>query len=367
MTATATTHDTAAPPPKSANFFISGHSLTDQPLPSNLAAIATSLGTSVQWNRQYIVGSAIRQRTRGLAEGVAGWSGYRQGDNREGHGLDVVAELRQPRTVSSPARYDVLIITEQNGLLETMMWHDTVRHLRHYHERFIEGNPKGQTFFYEPWVSLDSLDDPRRWTAFERQASQVWQCVTTRINLSLAAEGRADRITSLPSGIALAALVEHATRGAGVAGLSGGTVRETLARLFQDDVHLTPIGSYYMALVSYAAIFQRPPLGAWTPAEVSPELARTLQQFAAEFMAHYRATNRPLDMAQCRALLKESFINDFYAYIRDAWKLMVGPMRAEGRRLKRLLHWHLRVRRDNDSNPFHFDPSTDRTYWLPDP
>ena len=56
--------------PTSANtppqrIFISGHSLVDQPLPDNLESIAKSLGTAIQWNRQYMVGSSIRDRVQG--------------------------------------------------------------------------------------------------------------------------------------------------------------------------------------------------------------------------------------------------------------------------------------------------------------
>ena len=182
-----------------ANLFISGHSLTDQPMPTFLAQIAGSLGTPMRWNRQYVVGSTLRERTRGMKADAQAWSGYRLGANREGEGMDVVAELRQPRTISGE-RYDTLLITEQNGLLWSLLNHDSVRYLRHFHERFIDGNPQGQTYFYEPWNSLNSKDDPRRWIAFERAASPVWQCIATRVNISLAAEGRRDRIASMPGG-----------------------------------------------------------------------------------------------------------------------------------------------------------------------
>jgi len=168
----------AADPPKTAlpeRVFISGHSLTDQPLPSDLAAIAASLGHPLQWNRQYMVGSSIRARVRGAKAppGETGWSGYHQGSNRDSENMDVLAELRQPRTVTG-GPYDVLLITEEHGLLGTMVWNDTVRYLRHYHDRFIDANPAGRTLFYESWLGLDDKNDPRRWIAYERAASPIW-------------------------------------------------------------------------------------------------------------------------------------------------------------------------------------------------
>lgn len=353
-----------AAPRDTAHLFYSGHSLMDQPLPDNVARIADSLGTTARWNRQYVVGSSIRQRARGAA--ATGWSGYRQGYNRDGEGLDVVAELRAPQTLGG-ARYDTLVITEQHGLLGTLVWNDTVRHLRHYHDRFIDGNAAGQTWFYEPWLSLDSKDDPARWIAYERAASPVWQCIATRVNASLAAEGRPDRIASLPAGLALAALVEAATRGV-VPGVTANSVRATVDGLVQDDVHLTPRGAYYIALVTYATVYARPTAGAWSPPEVGTETARSMQAFADRFVAAQRSNSRPLDLAGCRTLLRDSFIDAYWSYTRDAyWVKEVGWLRSQWRWLKHRFQWHRRFGRDDAGNPFHFDPQSDRGYWFPFP
>jgi hypothetical protein len=352
-----------------ANVFISGHSLTDQPMPTFLALIAASLGTPMRWNRQYVVGSTLRERTRGvkLDDPGWGWGGYRLGANREGEGMDVLAELREPRTIGGE-RYDTLLITEQNGLLWSLLNYDSVRYLRHFHERFIEGNPQGQTYFYEPWASLNSKDDPRRWIAFERAASPVWQCIATRVNISLAAEGRRDRIASMPGGWMMAALVERATQGAGVPGVSGATIRETLDRLFSDDVHLTPLGSYYLALVTYATLHGRPPLGAWAPDGVSPAQAKSLQQFAWDALADYRANNQPLDLASCRRVLTDGFIGQFWSYSRDTTpEQKQSKLRGYWRSTRNIVSDHWQVRRNNASNPLHYDAATDKDYWFPAP
>jgi hypothetical protein len=353
----------AASPPQ--RLFVTGHSLVDQPLPSYLASIAASQGTAFQWNRQYVVGSSIRARTSG--DGAMGWTGYRQGYNRDGEGLDVLSELLRPRTVSG-GPYDTLVITEQHGLLGTLVWNDTVRHLRHYHDRFIDGNAAGRTWFYESWLSLDDKSDPRRWIAYERAASPVWQCLATRINTSLAAQGRADRIESLPAGAALAALIERSTQGAGLPPLSAGSVRQTVDRIVADDVHLTPVGSYYIALVTYAYLFGRAPSGAWAPPEVDAALAPVLQRTAWEVVEAERAARRPWSLAECQSRLQSDFIATYWAYVRDAfWKREVGSMRAWWRWAKHRVQWHWRLRANGPDNPLRYDAVTDKGYWLPAP
>lgn len=350
-----------------ANVFISGHSLTDQPMPDYLARVADSLGTPMRWNRQNVGGSSLRERTRGMSLDAPGWSGYRLGANREGERMDVVAELRRPQTIGDQ-RYDTLLITEQNGLLWSLLNLDAVRYLRHFHERFIEGNPGGQTYFYEPWNGLDSKDDPKRWIAFERAASPVWQCIATRVNVSLAHERRNDRIATMPGGWMMATLVERATQGTGLPGVSGTTVRETLDRIFSDDVHLTKLGSYYLALVTYTTLHGRPPLGAWVPAGISAEQAMSLQQVAWDALAQYRANNRPLDLAACRALLANRFVGDYYRYARaSARQNNNDTLLSYWRWTRNFVVENWQVRRNNASNPLHFDAATDKDYWFPAP
>jgi hypothetical protein len=249
------------------NLFISGHSLVDQPFPDHLASIARSCGTPLDWNRQYMVGSSIRERTRGLDASNPSWVGYRGGIDRHDQPIDVLAELREPRGIEAGA-YDVLLITEQHGLLGTLVWNDTVPMLRHFHDQFIGANPGGSTYFYEPWLGINDKNDPRRWIDYERAASPIWQCVVTRVNQSLAQEGRADRIISVPVGLALAELICAATTGTGLEHVTRGSVRQTVDGLIHDDVHATEAASYFVAAVTYAAIFRRSPENAAPPARL---------------------------------------------------------------------------------------------------
>ncbi len=354
-------------PRDSARIFVSGHSLTDNPLPDDLAAIANSLGTPVRWNQQNVVGSQIKMRTRGNSTDPNNWHGYRRGKNREGEGMDVVRELREAQTLGGE-RYDTLIIAENHVLIWSLTQADTVRHLRHYHDRFIEGNAQGQTYFYEAWLGIDNKSDPRDWIAYERAASPVWQCIATRINHSLAAEGRADRIASLPAGAALAELIERATQGPGVPGVSASSVRETVDRIVKDDVHLTRLGVYYMALVNYAAVFNRSPLGAWAPDGVTSTQAKSLQEVAWTYVSAYYRHNIPLDLKQCRALMCDSFCDTYNTYRRsphfnpDIWRWWSNVKRFRESASCRWL-----FSREGVDNPFHYSADSDASYWYPAP
>jgi len=332
------------------SLFISGHSLTDQPIPDHLEAIANSLRTPLEWNRQYVVGSSIMTRSRGKDPQSGSWSGYRSGSNKNGQGLDVVAELRSPKAVSS-GRYDSMLITEQSGVLDSLSRNDTVRYLRNFHDLFISGSPQGTTYFYEPWIGLNDKSDPRRWIAYERAASPI---IATRINYSLRAEGRVDRIESLPAGAALADLLNTAIEPQGLPGLTANTARDIVNSFFQDDIHLTEMGSYYIALVTYSISFGRSTVGAWYPKSVTETLAQTLQEKAWKFVSNYDSSNVRWSLEECQEELRSSFIGIYWTY--DYYRWMSSLVRS---------HWQMR--NEAAGNPFRYKPESDKDYWLPAP
>lgn len=335
----------------------------DQPVPDHVARIAESLGQPLQWNRQYVVGSSIKTRTRGFQR-ETGWAGYSTGYNRQGEGLNLVEEFRKP-SLPGGNPYDTLVITEQHSLLDSLLFNDTVRHLRHYHERFIEGNAQGQTWFYEPWIGVIDKSNPSRWLAYERAAAPVWQCIVTRINTSLAAEGRPDRLRSYSASLVLVSLVERAVRGE-VPSLSAKDTQTVMNRIFQDNVHASPLGAYYVALGLYAALSDRSPVGAWAPEPMSPQLAASLQQLAWEAVQAQKS--RPvLPLDRCQDAVK-TFMPTYFDYMRDDyWAQQPASWRNTSRRLRNQLTWRWRVWQEFDGDLFRYQAATDKAYWFPAP
>lgn len=345
--------------------FISGHSLTNQPIPSDLAAIAASLGTPLDWNRQYLEGSSIRERSRGEGTQAPQWKGYARGLDSANATIDVLAELRRP-TKHPETPYDTLLITEQHGVLGSLDWNDTVRYLRHFHDRFMMRNSAGVTYFYEPWLSLDDKSDVRRWISYERAAAPVWQCIVERINLSLQAEGRPDRIRPLPASLALAKLIERATQSDGIPGVTQATVRETVGKLVADDVHLTPLGNYYMALVIFGHMFQRSPEGAWHPNDVTPAQASALQAVAAAAIAEPRAP--AMSLLECRDYVLKSFLWTYLGYENSVhWYKEKGFFGSLFLRAKLGLRWWRMFSSAGSENPFADPAQTATGYWYPAP
>lgn len=348
-------------PPRAVLF--SGHSLLDHPTQLYVAEIAKSLGSELEWNRQNIGGSGIWRRMRGENRDSPTWEGLREGDNKDGTGMDVEKELRAPATVSAQ-KYDALVITEWHRALDAILWNDTTKYLRRYHDLLVQTNPNAVTYFYEPWLDIEDKNDPASWIAYERAVSPIWQCVTTRINVSLEHEGRQDRVIALPAGAALAELVERLTTSTHPFPRDE-SLEQRINRVMYDQVHVTPLGSYYMSLVTYASMYRRSPAGSWWPEGVSQEQATFLQRVAWEFVSRYYDRYAPLSLEQCRERLLDDVLDIYWTYQRRViWAREVGTLHSYVRMARYYLRsWRL-VRREDDSNPFAFDPKTDSAYWF---
>ncbi|MFM9977743.1 MAG: hypothetical protein ACKVOP_06825, partial [Sphingomonadaceae bacterium] len=297
------------------------------------------------------------------SRGTGSWNGYRQGSNRDGSKLDVAAELRTPRTVSG-GPYDALIITEQHTLLGSLVWNDTIGHLRHFHDRAIAGNPGQTTYLYQSWLGIDDRDDPQRWIAYEKAAATAWRCVAMRINVSLAAAGRPDRIVPIDAGAALATFVEQAIAGQ-VTGFVG-PPRVVIDRLFQDDVHLTPLGTYFVALFVFAELSGTPPTGAWAPAGLNPAQARALQVAAWAIHRERASAPQSRSLAACRDYVGGPFSQHYLAYLRDKQVREDGRTRAYITWLKHRVALARVFGRRDAGNPLFFDATADSNYSLSD-
>lgn len=333
-------------PRESARFFVSGHSLTDDPYASNIADIARSLigSQAANFNQQIVIGSPIRIRT-GAPNNFAGYS---TGKNRPfGQGLDIRKEFASGGTINGD-RYDTLVITENHNLIQNLQWENTVRQTRHFHEQLIAGNPQARTYLHASWWSIDKTH-PAAWLDAERAMGPMWQCVASRINRSLAAESRQDRVWPLPTSLALTDLVERALNGQ-IAGVSADNAKATLDRIFSDDVHLTPLGTYYMSLVTYAAIYQRSPEGAPPARGVSREQAAALQSLAWKFTSNFYASYQDPPLTECSTRWAPPACTRYW---------------TERKKAGEIAGCQALFQPTSKDNPFYFNAPSDASFWFP--
>jgi hypothetical protein len=115
-----------------------------------------------------------------------------------------------------------------------------------FHAAALAGNPQTQSYLYETWHSTTTPD----WRGRLNTDLPKWLSIVDGIN---AAHEGADMLL-VPAGQALGLLVDA---------IAAGTVPGVTSRdaLFSDDIHLTPLGNYFVALVHYATLYRRSPVG----------------------------------------------------------------------------------------------------------
>jgi hypothetical protein len=294
--------------------FYSGHSLSEG-VPEVVAQIAGSLGHRLDFETQVLGYSLLRQRTKGEVPSASDWPGYRSGQNREGAGLDVAEELRQPRRLAPGDTYDVLVVTERHDLPAIARRERTAFYLTDMAKHLLAGNPDAEVFLYHSWLPVNP-DAPWPWIDYERAVSPMWECIASRANLDLPPRGDAPRIRVLPGGSALAELAAALWDGS-VPGVASGSPAARVRLLFSDNVHMSDFGRYFIALVNYAVLFGSSPEGAAIPAGLSPATGRHLQALAWQFAISYGQRADAVagrDMAACRVLMQKDVCPAYAAF-----------------------------------------------------
>lgn len=305
----------------SSRMLLSGHSLMDNPLVNYVQDIAQkSPSSSFNYNQQIVIGSPIRIRTKGGNTNSTSWPGYSAGKNKNTDNLNMISEVRNPRTLGAGERYDTLIITENHSSLSQIQWENTMGYLRHYQDLMISANPATRTFFYHSWLDVNK-SNPAEWINHEKNAAVTWECVASKVNASIQSINRADRIRLLPAGGALVNLVERIVAGQ-VAGFTG-TTNQRLNLIFSDNVHLTNLGAYYMALVVYSSIYGKP-VGNIAPPSGSGVTLAQVQALApiawSNVNAYYSQASNPTarTMSACRTFIANNMCSSY-------WNLVGSP------------------------------------------
>jgi hypothetical protein len=151
--------------------------------------------------------------------------------------------------------YDAVVLTEMVELRDAIRYHDSATALADWARRARAARPDVRLYLYETW---HRTDDPAGWEArIAADGPALWQG-------ELLARAMADPdvgvIHVIPGGPVLAAVAAEIAAGK-VPGLAS---RDDLFAVVDgkpDTIHLSDTGHYIIALVHYAVLYHRSPVG----------------------------------------------------------------------------------------------------------
>lgn len=227
--------------PLDARVIQSGHSLTD-PIPKLLERLIVAAGGQpITVARSTIPGSPMEWR-------------WEHADRSSG--TDARYDI---------AKYDVLVITERVALSTTMPWHNTLDEALKWTEHaWTKGNRgKGaETILYASWVSLETgpgtplndsdPDNQMPWRDRLIKEYDDWLKIQAFVNANLP-QG-APKMRMIPGPLLMARINDDLAKGE-VPGL------RDIKPFFRDDIHVSDLGAYAVALLHFAVIYERDPRG----------------------------------------------------------------------------------------------------------
>jgi hypothetical protein len=253
-----------------------GHSLVGRDVPAMLAQLA---GPEHRYESQLGWGATLKAHWGD--DTVAGFSEENDHDR-----------FRPAGEAVDSGDYDAVVLTEMIDIRSAIRYYDSPAYLRRWAERVAEARPDARVYLYETW---HQLDDPEGWLhRLDRDLGRYWE--GELLARAHAGGNLPTAMHVIPAGQVLASFARAVDALGGVEGISG--ARD----LFRDTIHLNDLGAYLVALIHYAVLYQRSPVGlprqllrADGTAANAPaaETARLMQEVVWNLVTSYPKTGVP--------------------------------------------------------------------------
>jgi hypothetical protein len=248
---------TIAPPAGPLSVYHLGHSLVNRDMPAMLAQLAPP---GHRYDSQLGWGTTLKAHW-----GDAEITGF-EAENAH-------PRFRPAHEAVESGEYDAVVLTEMVEIRAAIRWFDSPEYLSRWARKAAAARPDVRLYLYETW---HNLDDPEGWLErLDRDHDRYWLRRVLGPALRDLPEGA--QVHLIPAGQVLAAFVRAIEERGGV-----GNVRDRSDLFARNDdgtldtIHLNDLGNYLVALVHFAALYHRSPVGlpsSLTRADGSPATA----------------------------------------------------------------------------------------------
>lgn len=207
-----------------------GHSLVGRDMPAMLAQLAGH-----RYHSQLGWGASLGDH----------WSGNVNGFQEE----NAHPAHRPVREALASGDYGAFVLTEMVELRDAIRYHSSADRLADWARLARQARPDVRIYLYETW---HRLNDPAGWlNRIDADLINLWEAKVLRPAMSQDGIGT---IYVIPSGQVMAATVRAAEAGK-LPGIADRTA------FFTDDIHLTDLGNWLIAMTHFAALYHHTPVG----------------------------------------------------------------------------------------------------------
>ena len=299
----------AAPPAEERSVYWVGHSLINardehredaRNLMEEVGWLANAAGLSYTFFDHTVWGSPLSLN----------WSGHAHVWGRSEP--ELVRERRRELDQNGH-EYDVLVMTEGVSVRETAQYEFTSYYAQKFYCSISRANPDARVYMYESWTGLTDSEDGSTWEGRLREDRPAWERVSDEATAArVPGPSRLDRLLQwispaerecdprypifiIPAGTAFGRLnhalqdnpesfrmydgdltIDRFFANPNFDGPRGQTRRYPDAE--PDDIHPSWLGVYFVALVHFATLYRRSPIGLPAPADLPPPAAEHLQR-----------------------------------------------------------------------------------------
>lgn len=223
-----------------------GHSLVGRNMPAMLAQLAAAAGLEEhEYHHQLGWGATLRAHYEPEVE-IPGFAV--ENDN---------PRFRSAHEAVASGEYDAVVLTEMVELRDAIRWHDSPVYLQRWAQAIRAVQPDARIYLYETWHARQDTD---AWLArLDHDPAELWE---GRVLAQVWGDRRAGPVHVIPAGRVLAAFTRALAELGGLPGMEDERALFTLTESGEiDDIHMSDLGSYLVALVHFAVLYQRPPAG----------------------------------------------------------------------------------------------------------
>lgn len=184
---------------------------------------------------------------------------------------------------------DALVLTERVPLATTIEYHASADYAAQFVQEALKANPQVQPYLYATWDDIDdaATGSTKAWRDRIESDLPLWQGIVDDVNAGLPQGAKPMKL--VPAGLGMVRLHDAAAAGR-VPGA------KSIRDFFRDDIHPTDAGFYYVAMIHYATLTGKSPVGlpdklmgkyGYYP-QVQPDQAKALQELAQETVSAFR-------------------------------------------------------------------------------